>query len=88
MAEYPQYTKGYDMQHEDFDVHSKEYSIFRVQDYNWKEHGFEVFRRFLPMAAAPLDEEFDHIYNLTYNRSDMIIYITDFFQSLWCTEIH
>lgn len=41
--------------------------IFRAQDYGWKEDGFELARRFLPGAATLLDEEFDHIYGLTYN---------------------
>jgi sestrin len=50
----------------DFDMHSKLYSIFRVNEYSWKEHGYELCRRFLPDAATLLDEEFDYIYNLTY----------------------
>jgi len=60
-----------DLKHEDFDVKSKSYSIFRVQDYCWKEDGFELIRRFLPGAATLLDEEFDHIYLLTYNKFNM-----------------
>lgn len=55
------------MTHADFDVHAKNYHIFRVQDYCWKEHGFELVRRFLPDSATLLDEEFDHIYTMTYN---------------------
>ena len=58
---------NFKLKHEDFDVHARNYSIFRVQDYFWKEHGFELVRRFLPDAATLLDEEFDHIYNMTYN---------------------
>lgn len=64
--EFIRYTGNYLMRHEDFDVKSKSYKIFRVQDYYWKEHGFELFRRYLPGIAVPLDEEFDHIYNMTY----------------------
>lgn len=56
-----------DMTHEDFDVKSKSYGIFRVQDWNWKEGGFELVRRFLPGAATLMEEEFDHIYTMTYN---------------------
>jgi len=57
--------RNHTMQHEDFDCKAKK--IFRVQDYGWKEDGFELARRFLPGAATLLDEEFDHIYGLTYN---------------------
>jgi len=32
-----------------------------------KENGFELVRRFLPDASILLDEEFEHIYNMTYN---------------------
>jgi len=61
------YVGDLKMEHEDFDVKSKHYEVFRVQDYNWKEDGFELVRRFMPGAATLLDEEFDHIYNMTYN---------------------
>lgn len=63
---------GWNMQHVDFDVKSTTYSIFKVSDYNWKEDGFELVRRFLPGLAPLLDEEFNHIYNMTYNRSQKI----------------
>lgn len=58
----------YNLKHADFDVKSNSYNIFRTQDYEWKEDGFELVRRFLPDAATLLDEEFDHIYSMTYNR--------------------
>jgi len=61
------YIGNFNMKHEDFDVKSKNYSIFRVQDYYWKEHGFELVRRFLPDASILLDEEFEYIYTMTYN---------------------
>jgi hypothetical protein len=61
------------MKHADFDTKAKNYEIFRVQDYCWKEHGFELVRRFLPDAAILLEEEFDHIFNMTYNMYDSII---------------
>jgi len=62
------YIGSYKMKHSDFDVKSKNYFIFRVQDYCWKEHGFELIRRFLPDAAILLDEQFDYIYSMTYNK--------------------
>lgn len=61
------YVGEYNLQHVDFDVHSKTYGIFKVQDYCWKEDGFELARRFLPGAATLLEEEFNHIYTMTYN---------------------
>ncbi len=51
----------------DFDTKSNNYEIFRIQDYGWKEDGFELVRRFLPGCATLLDEEFDYIYTMTYN---------------------
>jgi hypothetical protein len=61
------YIGNYVLNYSDFDVKSKTYQIFKSQDYNWKEDGFELIRRFLPGAAQLLDEEFDHIYRMTYN---------------------
>jgi len=57
----------HDLYHEDFDMKSKSYTVFRVHEWNWKDDGFELARRFLPGAATLLDEEFDHIYTMTYN---------------------
>lgn len=66
--QFSRYIGNHTMTHKDFDVKSSEYTTFRVQDYNWREHGFELFRRFLPGAAALLDAEFDYIYQMTYNK--------------------
>jgi len=67
-SEFQDFLSKYPMQHEDFDVKSKNYGIFRVQDYCWKEDGFELASRFLPGLATMLDNEFDHIYNMTYKK--------------------
>jgi sestrin len=64
---FARFLSKFDLFHEDFDIKSKNYNIFRVHEWNWKEDGFELARRFLPGAAALLDEEFDHIYTMTYN---------------------
>eukprot|EP01088_Endostelium_zonatum_P006316 TRINITY_DN18428_c0_g1_i2.p1 TRINITY_DN18428_c0_g1~~TRINITY_DN18428_c0_g1_i2.p1 ORF type:complete len:567 (+),score=78.73 TRINITY_DN18428_c0_g1_i2:83-1783(+) len=61
------YLGGFNIAHVDFDLKSKEYSVFRVQDYSWKEHGFSLLSQFYPDAAPLLDEQFDTIYTLTYN---------------------
>lgn len=62
------FVVDWSVQHEDFDVKSKSYPIFRVQDYSWKAEGFESVRRFLPGGTSLLDDQFDHIYSMTYNR--------------------
>jgi len=72
------------LQYEDFNVKSKDYRIFRVQDYCWKEDGFELVRRFLPDAAPLLDKLFDFIYNLTYNRLNQYrVNTTPFRRATW-----
>ena len=42
----------------DFDVRSKEYSVFRESDWNWADQGFAVISRFFPRLAPLLDTEF------------------------------
>eukprot|EP00026_Physarum_polycephalum_P005854 Phypoly_transcript_05893.p1 GENE.Phypoly_transcript_05893~~Phypoly_transcript_05893.p1 ORF type:complete len:624 (+),score=89.29 Phypoly_transcript_05893:72-1874(+) len=61
------YTGSVEMRHTDFDVKSKNYNIFLVQEYGWKEHGYELLRRFYPDIADLLDEEFTQTYSMTYN---------------------
>jgi len=79
------YLGKYYMKYEDFDVKSRVYSIFRVQDWNWKEDGFELARRFLPGAAALLDEEWDHILSMTYNKfnKDQNVDTYPFRRAIW-----
>eukprot|EP01113_Clastostelium_recurvatum_P007320 TRINITY_DN13403_c0_g1_i1.p1 TRINITY_DN13403_c0_g1~~TRINITY_DN13403_c0_g1_i1.p1 ORF type:complete len:643 (-),score=168.17 TRINITY_DN13403_c0_g1_i1:22-1950(-) len=64
-ADLSRYTGGIDLTHTDFDVKSRSYEIFRVQQYGWKEHGYELVRMFYPDLADLLDEEFDFIYTMT-----------------------
>jgi len=61
------YTHEVEMRHSDFDVKSKLYGIFLVQEYGWREHGYELLRRFYPDIADLLDEEFTQTYSMTYN---------------------
>lgn len=42
-----------------FDVNSKQYSIFFLHDYSWKEHGYALVNRFYQGFAQMLDTEFD-----------------------------
>lgn len=53
------------VKHVDFDFKSPEYTIFRLQDYNWEEHGCSLISKFLPETGELLDEEFNEILNLT-----------------------
>jgi sestrin len=45
----------------------KEFKVFRIQDYNWKNHGMSLLTRYYPDAARVLDDEFDFIYEMTDN---------------------
>lgn len=49
----------------DFDVKSTEYSIFRLQDYSWEEHGVSLISKYLNETAELLDDEFNTIQDLT-----------------------
>lgn len=44
---------------------SAPYSVFRLGDYSWEEHGCALVSRFLPETGELLDEEFSAILNLT-----------------------
>ncbi|KAL6069515.1 Sestrin-2, variant 2 [Balamuthia mandrillaris] len=60
--------------HVDFDVRSKDYSVFHVQYYSWKEHGYALVSRFFADVAPLLDDEFDYIYYMT-DRSYAILFV-------------
>jgi sestrin len=45
----------------------KEFKVHRLEDYNWKNHGYYLLSRFYPDGARVLDEEFDFIYEMTGN---------------------
>mmetsp|Transcript_53436 Transcript_53436/g.134271 ORF Transcript_53436/g.134271 Transcript_53436/m.134271 type:complete len:292 (+) Transcript_53436:1055-1930(+) len=61
------YTSTDNMEHTDFNIRSREYTAFNVSDYSWHEHGYSLVSKFFSEAATCLDEEFDHIFTLTYN---------------------
>ena len=42
-------------------------NIFYLHNYNWKDHGYALVKRFYYNLAPLLDDEMDTIYNLTYN---------------------
>ncbi|KAF2073625.1 hypothetical protein CYY_005082 [Polysphondylium violaceum] len=64
--DFSRYKGNYNLSHTDFDVSSREYSIFSVQEYSWKEHGYELVSRYFPDAAPLLEEEFSFVYTMTY----------------------
>ncbi|XP_010733099.2 sestrin-2 isoform X2 [Larimichthys crocea] len=43
----------------------------RAQDYSWEDHGFSLVNRLLPDMGQLLDEKFQVVSNLTYNRMAM-----------------
>jgi hypothetical protein len=71
------------MQHKDFDVKSKSYDVFHVEDYSWREQGYELVKRYYNEAANLLDDQFQHIMELTDNS-----YLLSSFHSLIFTLSH
>eukprot|EP00164_Ancoracysta_twista_P004062 GFYU01005450.1.p1 GENE.GFYU01005450.1~~GFYU01005450.1.p1 ORF type:complete len:569 (+),score=132.65 GFYU01005450.1:160-1866(+) len=59
------YRSDFVLTYEDFDVKSPDYTIFRVQDYCWKDHGYALVSRFYPEAASMLDKCFTTIFYMT-----------------------
>eukprot|EP00742_Colponemidia_sp_Colp-10_P007485 GILJ01008064.1.p1 GENE.GILJ01008064.1~~GILJ01008064.1.p1 ORF type:complete len:558 (-),score=46.77 GILJ01008064.1:368-2041(-) len=64
-ADLSRFTGDASLRYVDFNVKSAEYSIFRVQDYCWEDHGYELVNQFYQGAAQLLDDEFTYIYNMT-----------------------
>jgi hypothetical protein len=62
---FKKYIGPFTMKHKDFDVKSKAYDVFHVEDYSWREQGYELVKRYYNEAANLLDEEFQHIMELT-----------------------
>ena len=54
-----------EIRHVDFNFKATDYSVFRLQDYSWEEHGCALVSKFLPETGELLDEEFNAILNLT-----------------------
>ncbi|KAI9596443.1 Sestrin [Syncephalis fuscata] len=54
-----------ELRHVDFDVKSDEYSVFRLQDYCWEDHGVELVDQFLRGVGDLLDEEFKEALTIT-----------------------
>ncbi|CAK6949522.1 sestrin-2 isoform X2 [Scomber scombrus] len=46
-------------------------ATMRAQDYSWEDHGYSLVNRLLPDMGQLLDEKFQVVSNLTYNRMAM-----------------
>lgn len=66
------YIGSHVMAHVDFDVKAKGYDVFHVEDYSWREQGYELMKTYYSEAANLLEEEFEHIFNMTDNRYDSL----------------
>ncbi len=64
--------------------------IFLVQEYGWKEHGYELVRRFYTDIADLLDEEFTFAYTLTYNTFSTTTHIDTFpfRRAIWYLQVN
>ncbi|GES88938.1 sestrin-1 isoform X2 [Rhizophagus clarus] len=49
----------------DFSVSSSEYSVFKLQDYCWEDHGVIMVNNYLPDTGEVLDQEFTEIRDFT-----------------------
>lgn len=69
----------------DFDVRSKDYKIFPIHEYNWKDHAFSLLNRFYAESADLLDQEFDHIYTMTDRQFNQVgdVDTAIFRESIW-----
>lgn len=63
------YTAPYPVRHTDFDVRSREYNVFHIQDWSWEEQAYELLERTYDRDFANLiDTEFTTIFELTYHQ--------------------
>ncbi|XP_037083558.1 sestrin homolog [Pollicipes pollicipes] len=61
-------------------------ATFRVQDYNWEDHGFSLVNRLYSDVGELLDEKFRTAYNLTYQTmgSFRAVDTSLFRRAVWC----
>ena len=58
------YIQSYGLAHIDYNLKD---GVFHLRHYNWSEQAFALMSTFYPPAALALDDQFSHIYELTYN---------------------
>ncbi|XP_049848228.1 sestrin homolog isoform X2 [Schistocerca gregaria] len=66
------YLGSHTMEYRDFDVHSKDYSIFHIQDYNWEEQGYELLQHYYG-GASLLDKQFTTVAELKDQPIDELL---------------
>lgn len=59
----PPYIKD---DHVEFEIKSREYEVFRIQQFSWADHGFSTLNRYNEKLATLVDETFQCIKDLTY----------------------
>lgn len=81
---FAKYTEPHEIRHTDFDVKSKDYTIFHIQDWMWEEHAYELLERTYDCASL-LDTEFTTMFELTYNQvnGQEGVDTTAFRRSIW-----
>lgn len=83
--DFSHYHGGVEMAHEDFNVKSADYKVFRLQEFSWEEHGYSLMNRYYPGAGDLLDDLFTETFNLTdYFLFDSTnVDTTPFRQAVW-----
>eukprot|EP01083_Nonionella_stella_P052542 139363_1 len=82
--EYSKYCGDYEMRYEDFDVKSRRYRVFKIQDYNWKDHGFPLADRFYHGVGPRLDAQIDLARTYTENMfNETPVNTEPFRRALW-----
>jgi sestrin len=73
------------LEYEDFFSKSREHHTFRLETYNWKDHGYSVISRYFFEAGKLLDEEWDLIYDLTeFNiNTEVDVDTSPFRRAIW-----
>ena len=51
--------------HQDFDVKSTEYTVFRLQDFCWEDHGCSFISKFIPGLGELLEDQFTETLEMT-----------------------
>nr|CAG8561844.1 5382_t:CDS:2 [Entrophospora candida] len=80
-----------EISYEDFNVNSDEYSVFKLQDYCWKDHGALMVNNFLPGLGDLLDDEFQEAKELndyyslfqSYTQQNNDLDVAPLRQAIW-----
>lgn len=83
--DFSHYHGGVEMNHEDFNVKSQDYKVFRLQEFSWEEQGFSLLNRYYPGIGDQFDELFTETINLTdcYLFDSTNVDTSPFRQAIW-----